>query len=124
MEERRENVAVVGASPKEDRYSYKAMKLLEGKGHNPIPVAPARKEILGRKVFPSLMTIPDKIDTITLYVGPVRQISVLDEVLRIKPKRIIFNPGTENPIEYNRLKEAGIEVIVACTLIMLCTDQF
>ncbi len=97
MEERRENVAVVGASPKEDRYPYKAMKLLEGKGHNPIPVAPARKEILGRKVFPSLMTIPDKIDTITLYVGPVRQISVLDEVLRIKPKRIIFNPGTENP---------------------------
>jgi len=124
MEERRENVAVVGASHKENRYSYKAMKLLEGKGHNPIPVAPTHKEILSRKVFPSLMAVPHKIDTITLYVGPARQISILDDALRIKPKRIIFNPGTENPDEYQRLKKAGIEVIVACTLSMLCMDQF
>ena len=124
MEEHRKNVAVVGASPKEDRYSYKVMKLLDKMGHNPIPVAPVRKEILGRKVFPTLMAIPNKIDTITLYVSPVRQISVLDEALSIKPKRIIFNPGTENPLEYNRLRKAGIEVIVACTLSMLCTDQF
>ncbi len=124
MEERRVNVAVVGASPKENRYSYKAMKLLEEKGHNPIPVAPVRKEILGRKVYPSLIAVPDKIDTITLYVGPARQHSILDDAIRIKPRRIIFNPGTENPIEYNRLKEAGIEVIVACTLVMLCTGQF
>jgi predicted CoA-binding protein len=124
MEGCRINVAVVGASPKEDRYSYKAMKLLEEKGYNPIPVAPGRKEILGRKVFPSLMAVPDRIDTITLYVGPTRQHSVLDDAIQIKPRRIIFNPGTENPLEYNRLKEAGIEVIVACTLIMLCTDQF
>ncbi len=124
MEEDKENVAVVGASPKEDRYSYKAMKLLAEKGYNPIPVAPVRKEILGRKVYPSLVAIPDRIDTITLYVGPARQHSVIDDAIQIKPKRIIFNPGTENPVEYNRLKDAGIEVIVACTIIMLCTDQF
>ncbi len=124
MEDRRENVAVVGASPKEHRYSYKAMKLLEEKGYNPIPVAPARKEILGRKVFPSLIAVPDRIDTVTLYVGAARQHSVLDDAIQIKPRRIIFNPGTENPTEYNRLKDAGIEVIVGCTLIMLCTDQF
>lgn len=124
MEERRENVAVVGASPKENRYSYKAMKILEEKGHNPIPIAPIRKEILGRTVYPSLTAVPDKIDTITLYVGPARQHSVLEDAIRIKPRRIIFNPGTENPTEYNRLEEADIEVIVACTLIMLCTDQF
>jgi predicted CoA-binding protein len=124
MEDRRENVAVVGASPKENRYSYKAMMLLEEKGHNPIPIAPLRKEILGRTVYPSLIAVPDKIDTITLYVGPLRQHSILDDAIRIKPRRIIFNPGTENPAEYDRLEEEGIEVIVACTLIMLCTDQF
>lgn len=119
-----ENVAVVGASPKEDRYSYKAMRMLEEKGHNPIPVAPARTEILGKKVYPTLAAVPDRIDTVTMYMKPYRQAPVLDDAVRMKPRRIIFNPGTENPGEYDRLRRAGIAVIEACTLVMLCTDQF
>jgi len=119
-----EIVAVVGASPKPERYAYKALKLLEEKGHRPIPVAPVRKEILGMHVYPSVAAIPVRIDTVTLYVGAVRQAAILNDVIKIKPKRIIFNPGTENPTEYDRLKAAGIEVIIACTLVMLCTDQF
>src|SRR5271169_7198763 len=101
-----ENVAVVGASPKVERYSNKAMRMLEEGGHNPIPVAPAREEILGRKVYPSLVAVPDRIDTVTMYIRPSRQSSVIDDIVRVKPYRIIFNPGTENPSEYERLRNA------------------
>jgi len=119
-----ENVVVVGASPKTDRYSNQCMRTLQESGHNPIPVAVAKKEILGRKVYPTLASIPCGIDTITLYVRPSLQASVLEEAVHIKPNRIIFNPGTENPGEYERLRKAGIEVIEACTLVMLCKKQF
>lgn len=119
-----EKVAVVGASHNEERYSYKAMKMLEQYGHVPVPVAPARKEILGRKVFPKLGDVDEKVDTVTMYVGPARQEGVIDEIINLKPRRVIFNPGTENPSEYSKLKDAGIEVLEACTLVMLRTNQF
>lgn len=118
------NVAVVGASNKEERYSNRAMKLLEKKGHNPIPVAPARDQILGRKVYPNLAAVPDQIDTVTMYVGVDRQARILEDVIHIKPRRIIFNPGTENPEAYDRLREAGIEIMEACTLVLLNSGQF
>jgi len=119
-----ENVAVVGASSKEGRYSHQAMLLIEESGHNPIPVAPAQQEILGKKAYPALSAIPGRVDTVTMYVRPSLQTSILDDAVSIKPYRIIFNPGTENPGEYDRLRNAGIEVIEACTLILLRTNQF
>ncbi len=119
-----ENAAVIGASPKEERYSYKAIKALEEEGHNPIPVAMVHKEILGKKAYPSLSEIPDKIDTVTIYLGAKRQEPVIEEILKIKPKRAIFNPGAENPKAYKSLKDAGIEPVEACTLVMLKTKQY
>ena len=119
-----ENVAVVGASPKDDRYSNFAMRMLTEHGHNPIPVAHARQEVLGRKAYQTLASVPDRIDTVTMYIRPSRQAQVLDDVVQIRPHRIIFNPGTENPGEYDRLRMASIEVLEACTLIMLSTGQF
>ena len=119
-----ENVAVVGASSKDNRYSNLAMRMLAEHGHNPIPVAPARKEVLARIAYPTLASVPDRIDTVTMYIRPSRQATVLDEIVQIRPRRIIFNPGTENPGEYDRLLRAGIEVLEACTLIMLSTGQF
>lgn len=121
---KREQVAVVGASPKADRYSHQAMILLEESGHIPIPIAPARKEILGKKAYPTLAAVPGSIDTVTLYIRPSFQASVLDDAVCMKPSRIIFNPGTENPSEYDRLRSAGINVIEACTLILLRTGRF
>lgn len=108
-----ENVAVIGASTREDRFSNKAMRLLAEKGHNPIPVAPEQEEILGRKVYPALSGIPERIDTVTMYLGAQRQGPVIDDVLQRKPRRVIFNPGAENPAAYERLREAGIAVIEA-----------
>ena len=119
-----EKVAVVGASTKPDRYSNKAMKLLAEYGHTPLPVAPGHKTVEGRKAFSSLGEIHEKIDTVTLYLGPARQEDVIKEILNIRPKRVIFNPDTENQTAADTLKQAGITVLEACTLVLLKTNQF
>ncbi len=119
-----ENVAVIGASPKEDRYSNKAIRLLEEYRHNPIPVAPKHDIIEGKKVYKTLEDIPEKIDTITMYVGPNRQDAIIKEIIKIAPKRVIFNPDTENSAVYEQLKKAGINVVEACTLVLLKTNQY
>jgi len=118
------DVAVVGASANEERYSNQAMRMLAEKGHNPVPVAPARGEILGRKVCASLADVPGPVDTVTMYVGAARQAPVIEEVLHRKPRRVIFNPGAENPAAYPGLRAAGIEVVEACTLVLLRTGRF
>jgi predicted CoA-binding protein len=64
------------------------------------------------------------IDTITLYLGPARQESYYDYLLTLKPKRIIFNPGTENEGFEKRLRDAGIETEQSCTLVLLATNQY
>ena len=120
-----ENVIVLGASDKPDRYSNKAIKMLLEKGHTPFPVHPKLTEIDGLKVYASLEDIKDiKVDTITVYVNPEISNSLLDAILAINPKRVIFNPDTENPELEAKLEEADIETIQACTLVMLSTGQF
>ena len=119
-----ENVVVVGASTNEERYSNKAMKMLAEYGHRPIPVAPVGDTILGEKVYASVSEVRERVDTVTLYVGPKRQDGLFDEIIAQKPRRVIFNPGTENPQHYDRLQAAGIEVLEACTLVLLRTGQF
>lgn len=119
-----ENVAVIGASANEERYSNKAMKMLAQYGHRPIPVAPLAGSILGCKAYPGISDIDGQVDTVTMYVGPARQEGMIEEIIALQPKRVIFNPGTENPAEYERLRTAGIEVLEACTLVLLKTNQF
>jgi len=119
-----ENVVVVGASSSEERYSNKAMKMLAEYGHNAIPVAPAGGMILGRKVHAKIGDVPERVDTVTLYIGPKRQDGLFEQIIALKPKRVIFNPGTENPPGYGKLRDAGIEVLEACTMVMLRTGQF
>lgn len=119
-----ETVAVIGASPLENRYSNKAIKMLSEYRHKPVPVAPKHKTIEGLKVYHSVDTIPDKIDTATLYLGPKRQEGVIEQLIKLKPKRVIFNPGTENQETKSKLEAAGINTIEACTLVLLKTNQF
>lgn len=119
-----ENVAVIGASPKEDRYSNKAMRMLAEYHHNPIPVAPGYDEIEGKKVYQKLEEIPEKIDTVTLYLGPARQEAIIKDIIRLHPNRVIFNPDTENKKAAKELENAGINVVEACTLVLLRTNQF
>lgn len=119
-----ETVAVVGASPLKDRYSNKAMALLSEYGHTPVPVAPRYDTIDSRTVYNSLAEIPEPIDTVTMYVGVPRQEKIIEEILALGPRRVIFNPETENPEVYGRLKAAGIRVQEACTLVLLRTNQY
>ena len=119
-----ENVVVIGASTNEERYSNKAMKMLAEYGHNPIPVAPAADTILGRKAFAKPADVTGKVDTVTMYVGPARQEGLVEQIVALKPRRVIFNPGTENQAAYDQLNAAGIETFEACTLVMLRTSQF
>ena len=119
-----EIVAVVGASEKPERYANRALRMLLSQGFTPIPVSRSGKDILGLKGYASLAAIPHPVDTVTIYVSPERQTSVLQDLLAIRPRRVIFNPGAENPEAAAALVQAGITVIEACTLVLLSTGQF
>lgn len=115
-------VAVLGASPKKERYSNQAMHLLEQYGHEVFPVNPAHEKIENWQVYPALHAVPKPIHTLSVYLGDIT--SVLPEILQLQPERIIFNPGTEAPQHYQALEQAGIEIVEGCTLVMLKTKQF
>lgn len=119
-----ETVVVLGASPKEDRYAYKAMKMLQEYGHHPIPVNPAFESVLGEKCYPSISEVPGPIDSVTLYLGEARSEPLIADILAAKPRRIIFNPGAENAHLAQEAEEIGIEALEACTLVLLRTGQF
>lgn len=117
-------VAVLGASPKEDRFSFKAVHMLKEHGHQPIPIHPAGHTVDGVPGLKSLDDIKEPVDTLTMYVGPDISDKELDKILRLKPRRVIFNPGSENEPLAQKLEAAGIEVVRNCTLVMLRGDLF
>ena len=118
------NVAVLGASNKPERYSHQAVDLLAHKGHAVFPIHPALAEIDGHRVFKKLADIPVPLHTVTLYVSPALSSGLAGDILAARPTRAIFNPGTENPELEKKLAAAGIEVVRACTLVLLRTGQF
>jgi uncharacterized protein len=116
---------IVGATTNPSRYAYAAASMFEERGLDFIPIGIKTGEIFGKKILDlRLKPALEGIDTITLYIGPENQTEWMDYLLSLKPKRIIFNPGTENPEFYNRAKALGIMVLEACNLVMLSTDQF
>ena len=119
-----ETVAILGASPKPDRYAYQALQLLREYGHRTLPINPAFDEILGEKCYPRISEAPGPIETVTLYLGETRSTPLIDEIIDAKPRRIIMNPGAENSALAAKAHEAGIEVVEGCTLVMLRTGQF
>ena len=122
--EKSETVVVLGASPKPDRYAYRAMKMLGEFGHRAIPVNPAFPEILGQTCYAKLTDVPDSVDTVTMYLGKQRSDPLIDEIIAAKPRRIIMNPGAENDELARKAEKAGIEPIYDCTLVMLQTGSF
>ncbi|MGE9270612.1 MAG: CoA-binding protein [Verrucomicrobiales bacterium] len=114
-------VAILGASPKADRYANQAQRFLLKEGHEVFPVSPTGIDILD---IPGFTEIPPGMDTVTLYVGPKNLAPVLDQLVEAAPKRVIFNPGTEDPKAMARLRHHGIKVEEACTLVLLRTGTF
>jgi predicted CoA-binding protein len=116
---------IVGASENPARYAYLAAEMLVDFDQEIIPMGIKRGRVLGKEIIDIRQrpAIPE-VDTITLYIGPKHQLEWYDYLLKLNPRRIIFNPGTENR-EFEQLaKGQGIEVIEGCTLVMLRTNQY
>ncbi len=115
---------ILGASPNPDRYSFKATVRLLENGHPIFPVGLRVGNIVGNEILTN-SPILENIDTLTLYVGPQNQQVYYDYMLnQIAPKRIIFNPGTENMELIRLAQEKGIETEIACTLVLLSLNEY
>ena len=124
MKETTDKVTVViGASNNPDRYSYKAMHALIGKGHTAIPLGIKKGEVAGIEIISGKPQLSN-VHTVTLYINAGLQKEWEDYIMSLRPKRIIFNPGTENQEFFQKSIEAGISPIEGCTLVMLATNQF
>jgi predicted CoA-binding protein len=124
MSHTKQRVVVMGASHKPERYSNQAIRLLLEHGHEVIPVHPRLDVAEGLPVVHQLSEIDGAVDTLTLYIGPERSSAAAEAILQLRPGRVIFNPGSENPDLETRLREAGIAHEQACTLVLLRTAQF
>jgi predicted CoA-binding protein len=118
------NVAIIGASSKTERYSNKVLKLLLEKDHTVFPVHPHVASIHGIRTYPTLLNISQSIDTIIMYVNPNISTVLNKEILLKSPRRVIFNPGSENEPLEQVLSSHGIIVQHACTLVLLSSGQF
>lgn len=114
---------VLGASANPSRYSYLAMNRLKAHRHPVVAVGRREAEVEGISISKSPV-MENNVDTVTLYLNPTHQQEYYDYILNLKPRRIIFNPGTENPELMKLAKEKGIEPVIACTLVMLATGQY
>lgn len=117
------NTLIIGATPNPTRYAYKAAHMLKSKGHDIINVGIKSGAVAGVDIEKP-ETIHDDVHTITLYIGPHLQDSYFDYIVKTNPKRVIFNPGTENAELEELLIANAIEPVEACTLVMLTTGQY
>jgi len=117
-------VVVLGATPKPDRYAFRAMQMLAQHGYDAVPVNPAFAEVLGEPCLGSIGEVPKPIDTVTMYLGRQRSDPLIEEIVAARPRRIIFNPGAENDSLEEKADAAGIEIVHGCTLVMLQTGSF
>lgn len=114
---------VLGASTKPARYAFMAIEKLVEKGHSVLAIGQNAGEVAGIKIQTKAIPLKN-IDTVTLYLNPTRQRDYYNYIVEAQPKRVIFNPGTENPEFYQLLKLNDIKVEIACTLVLLSTNQY
>ncbi len=114
---------VIGASLKASRYSNMAIKKLR-KHKVPTLALGLRKGMVEDVPIETENKMFENVNTVTLYLNPKRQEAYYDYILSLQPERVIFNPGTENPEFYQKLKAENIEVLPACTLVLLSTNQY
>ena len=114
---------VLGATSKPEKAAFKAIEMLVGKGHSVLALGQNAGEVAGIKI--NTKAIPVKnIDTISLYINPTRQRDYYNYIVEAKPKRVLFNPGTENPELYQLLELNNIKFEAACTLVLLTLNKY
>ncbi|MCG8573812.1 MAG: CoA-binding protein [Flavobacteriales bacterium] len=116
-------VLVLGASEKTNRYSNIAINMLRDYEHEVLAIGRREGMVRDVPIITEQETF-ENVHTITLYLSPANQLPFYDYILSLNPSRIIFNPGTENPELMELLKEKGIGFEIACTLVMLRSNQF
>ena len=114
---------IIGASSNPERYAYKAAERLLAHGHE-IKLLGLRPDVIFGQTIDTERKQYEQLDTVTLYVGPKNQPGYYDYIVSLKPNRVIFNPGTENPEFEIILKKNGIAYEEACTLVLLGTNQY
>lgn len=114
---------VIGASANPERYSYLATERLAKYGHPVIALGSKAGNIRGTEIQTTPQAFED-IDTVTLYLNPVNQQAYYDYIISLHPKRVIFNPGTENEAFAELLHANHIPSMEACTLVLLSTGQY
>jgi predicted CoA-binding protein len=116
-------ILVLGAAENPDRYSCKAVKALLRNSYDVVAVGFKPGKIKEIEILTGMPALED-VDTVLLYMGEKKQTEFYDYIIGLKPKRVIFNPGAENPELLKILKEKGIKVVKDCALIMINTDSF
>ena len=116
-------VVIIGASDNTERYSYKAAEALLNKGFEIVLIGSKLKTVLNHPIQPVIPILEGE-SIVTLYVGPLNQNSFIQDILRLNPSKVIFNPGTENPTFQAILDSNNIEWEEACTLVKLSLNQF
>jgi predicted CoA-binding protein len=114
---------VLGASDNPSRYSFLAVRKLTAHQHPVVAIGRKKGSVAGVEIETEHVPA-EGVDTITLYLNPTNQRPYYDYILGLKPRRIIFNPGTENDELIRKAEEKGIEPVIACTLVMLSTGQY
>jgi len=114
---------IIGATTKPEKAAFKAIEMLVAKGHSVLALGQNSGEVAGIKI--NTKAIPVKnIDTISLYINPSRQRDYYNYIVETKPKRVLFNPGTENPEFYQLLELNNIKFEAACTLVLLTLNKY
>jgi uncharacterized protein len=114
---------VLGASANPSRYSFLALQRLQAHGHSVVAIGKRKGKVGDVNIETDHLALHD-IDTITLYLNPANQEQYLDYILSLKPKRIIFNPGTENNKLIQSARSLGIMPVMGCTLVMLSVGTY
>ncbi|MEA5007083.1 MAG: CoA-binding protein [Rikenellaceae bacterium] len=114
---------IIGASTNPERYSYKAAEKLLSHGHEIYLIGNRSRNVFNREIFQNTIPFTD-VDTVTLYLSAERQAVYYDYILSLKPRRVIFNPGTENSHFEKILTDNNIEAERACTLVLLSTKAY
>ena len=123
MESNKKKTLVLGASGNPNRYSYLAINRLRNHNHPVVAIGLRDQKVFDVDVFTEKKPF-DNVDTVTLYLNPKNQEQYYDYILSLNPRRIIFNPGTENDELVRLAHQKGIQTTEGCTLVMLSTGQY